>query len=280
MDRFVAFSGLGSGALFSDKHTARIASDASSPAGQILTSSCHEIFLEEVLRSKRRNAVFHDSDFRNPENVINPPTAYQQKAVVQFSTICLAHLLRYLHLNYVTSSSSPSCNYASGMCVGLLPAIAAATSSNLVGFLKQASMVYRLALLVGIATDEYHEASSLDATALYVDDMMSSELSALVEQHQKHTVCIPLAIQTGANLLTNISVERTIIHQLEIVSYQLHLEWNYFRVDSIQGAAFEQPKCQNNENQQFLPQRVNTGACFQSGPGSISYSRKRVSIVC
>ena len=215
MDRFVAFSGLGSLALFSDKHTARIASDASSPAGQILISSCHEIFLEEVLRSKRRNAVFHDSDFPNPENLINPPPAYQQKAVVQFSTLCLAHLLRYLHLNCVTS---PGCNYAAGMCVGLLPAIAAATSSNLVGFLKQALKVYRLALLVGIATDEYHETSSLDATAVYVDDMMFPELSALVEQHRKHTVCIPGANQSEVNLLMNGFAERTIVHQLKVVS--------------------------------------------------------------
>ncbi len=191
MERFVAFSGMGSSALFSDKHMARIASDASSPVGQILVSSCHEIFLEEMLKSTRKAATFDGFDFSNKEYLLNPPLACQQKVTVQLSTLCLAHLLRYLHLNYAASPSSPGCNYASGLCVGLLPAIAAATSSNLVGFLKQATKVYRLALLVGIASDECHEASSLEATAVYVDGMMFSELSALVEQHLKHVVRIP-----------------------------------------------------------------------------------------
>jgi len=189
MDRVVAFSGMGSRALFSDKHIARILSDASSPAGQILLSSCHETFLQEVLRSKSRNSFFDDFDFSQPESIISPPLASQQKVVIQLSALCLGHLLRYLHLNYSTSSSSLGCNYATGLCVGLLPAIAAATSSVLVSFLKQASKVYRAALLIGIALDEHHAALSVDASAIYVENIMFTELSALIEQHLKHNVC-------------------------------------------------------------------------------------------
>lgn len=186
MDQVAVFSGLGSSALFSDKHIARITSDALTPAGQILLSSCYEVFVEEV-QLMNDSTTTEQFGFRGPDDLINPAPVYQQNGIIQHSTLCLGHLLRYLHLNYTTSPKDVAYGHVTGLCAGLLPAVAAATSSNLVGFLKQARQVYRFALLVGIASEKHLAASSLKAGVIHVDSMLLSELTALVEQHLKHT---------------------------------------------------------------------------------------------
>lgn len=197
MDHVAVFSGLGSDALFADRFTSRVASDASTIAGQILLSSCYEVFVEELLSTTHGSSSFQVSDFPDAQHLINPLSAFQSKSVIQHSTLCLAHLLRHLHLMYTMSSSTPGCKHVTGLCAGLLPAVAVATSSTLVGFLSQARKAYRLALLVGLASDRYNEASPIQASAMYVEGVMFSELLALVEEHRKHIVCMPAILSTN-----------------------------------------------------------------------------------
>lgn len=189
MDHIAVFAGLGSDVLFSDKFLAQAQRDAASPIGAYLLQQCYQIFLDTVRTDDGApEATPTRASYLDAGSLIRISSRDASNSIMQHSTICLAQLLRYLQLKYIDGDAALACNYTTGLCAGVIPAVAVATSSDIVAFLTQAQHAYRLALHVGRAVEDFNTAQIHKPSAIFVDGILASELNALIARQCKISV--------------------------------------------------------------------------------------------
>ena len=153
------FAGLGSDSLFS-KRTLDIATeDATLPESEILLQSCHRIFLTEIRKAidmKIVSSEFDLEDFKEPLSLIRPREIYQQNVLVQHTTLYLVQILRYIR----RLGRSSTLLGVAGFCAGLLPAVAVASSRDLIQLLAQSQNFFYVALWLGIRSENYKRLES------------------------------------------------------------------------------------------------------------------------
>ena len=197
MSRIPVFAGLGSESLFSDNISKQATRDSGSSAeAQSLVSSCHRIFLEEVIPKINKGELVEIDvdDYQTPNDLLNPPLGDHDNAAVQHPFLCLIQLLRYLALK---DSFTTMLLGDSGFCAGLLPAAAAAASRSKLEFLSHAQDCFRVAVKIGIASEQYRrETSTVDnglPWSLIVDGITADDTQELLstEVAQKVSLNLP-----------------------------------------------------------------------------------------
>lgn len=167
------FAGQGTSAFNTPQVREQALRDASTPAGTVLLSACHESFVTEL--STLSLADFEEvdidlADFQKPSSLLKLPDAcYRQNPVISGSTLFLLQALRYLsfidHIAEFTGSCTPFSDVLQrnaergtgvlGLSSGILPAVIVGTSLNSSTFLSRAAEAYRLSLWIGIRTQAY-----------------------------------------------------------------------------------------------------------------------------
>ena len=156
MHNIPVFAGLGSDSLFSQRTLDTAAQDAKLPESKILLRSCHRIFLSEVAKAVDLKILTSDiklEDFEEPHSLIQPLENYHHSILVQHMTLYLVQLLRYIRC---MSESSKLLGVA-GFCAGLLPALAVASSNNLIELLSQGQNFFYIAFWLGSRNEEYRQ---------------------------------------------------------------------------------------------------------------------------
>ncbi len=167
------FAGQGTSAFNTSRVREQALRDASTPAGAVLLSACHEAFVTEL--STLSLAAFEEvdinlADFPNPSSLLVLPDAcYHHNPVISGSTLFLLQALRYLSFIRHIAESTGSCTPFSdvlqrntemgtgvlGLSSGILPAVVVGTSLNSSIFVSRAVEIYRLSLWIGIRTQAY-----------------------------------------------------------------------------------------------------------------------------
>ena len=154
------FAGLGSNSLFSQRTLDIAAQDAQLAESNILLHSCHQVFVTEIAKAIDSKILRPDielDDFQKPHSLIRPPSKYHGNVVVQHTTLYLVQLLRYIR-HFGRSSTLIG---VAGFCAGLLPAVAVASSRDLLELLSQSQKLFYVALWLGVR-GEYHKRHELD----------------------------------------------------------------------------------------------------------------------
>ncbi|KAF7192782.1 Orsellinic acid synthase [Pseudocercospora fuligena] len=154
------FAGLGSEVLFKDTTRRQALRDSSSSKGRVLLETCHQAFIDEVLSisTETQRCRIDLGDFGRPDDLLHPHSKYHKNAIIQNATLCLTQLLRYqgraLHNG---SFDAYRIAAASGFCAGLFAAVAVATARDSLEFLLRAKQCFRLAIVVGAASEAARE---------------------------------------------------------------------------------------------------------------------------
>lgn len=157
MKRIPIFAGLGSDVLFDDSTRDQALRDSRLPRCTVLLEACHHVFLDEVSRalSEHGQSVAIDlDDFQKPRNLIEPCHRYRGNPTVQNATLFVVQSLRYQALVEERGENSHIATTVAvgGFCVGLLTAVAVATSADGLQFLSRAEQCFRAAVLIGLAS--------------------------------------------------------------------------------------------------------------------------------
>ncbi|KXT12258.1 hypothetical protein AC579_2039 [Pseudocercospora musae] len=154
------FAGLGSDVLFKDTTRRQALRDSSSSKGRLLVETCHQAFINEVLTiaTERQTCQIDLADFGRPDDLLQPDSKYHKNAIIQTATLCLMQLLRcqsraLRNGNFDASRTAA----ASGFCAGLFAAVAVATARDSLEFLLRAKQCFRLAIVVGAASEAARE---------------------------------------------------------------------------------------------------------------------------
>ena len=153
------FAGLGSNSLFSSSTQATALADCSTPEAQTLLKACHRVFVAELSASTQKDDLetgISLDDFREPENLLLPPSRYHKNAIIQNTTLSLVQLLRYLAHCVTSPEGSVRPNFGTaGVCSGLLTAVAVAAHNDAVRFLSYSQQSFHVALLLGIRMEQH-----------------------------------------------------------------------------------------------------------------------------
>ncbi|KAM3420466.1 hypothetical protein BST61_g3735 [Cercospora zeina] len=156
MGTIPVFAGLGSDALFSDATRDQAFRDARMPHGKLLIEACHRVFMEEITLAAKQAG--HDNgidldDLLSPRDLIEPCHRYHGHPAVQNATLCVVQSLRYLALHNSAEEEAPANSVAAaGFCMGLLTAVAVASSGNTLQSIANAENCFRAAVLIGLAS--------------------------------------------------------------------------------------------------------------------------------
>nr|APH07628.1 PKS2 [Agaricomycetes sp.] len=171
------FAGQGSYAMDSQETRSYALEDAIAPAGSILLSACHSVFLADlssVSSIERASINLHPSDFTTPQSLVSLHSKehYQANPIVSGMALFLIQTLRYL-AHVEASSSSHSSDFISllqknqkhslgvlGFSSGLLPATVVATSSDTLEYINNAVQAFRVAFWIGLRTQLYNQTAS------------------------------------------------------------------------------------------------------------------------
>jgi hypothetical protein len=147
--------------------------DASSSAGSVLLSTCHDIFHAELasLSSDDFERIDIDkADFLNREALLDIRTErYLYNALISGTSLCLIQSLRYLAIveTFAVTNSSVNpfvdflkCNADHnvgilGFSSGILPSCIAGTSSSTIAYISHAVEAYRLAFWIGLRVQQF-----------------------------------------------------------------------------------------------------------------------------
>ncbi|PIA92961.1 Conidial yellow pigment biosynthesis polyketide synthase [Cercospora beticola] len=202
MGKIPVFAGLGSDALFSDATRDQAFRDSRLPHGKILIEACHRAFVEEVTIAARE--AQHDNgidldDLLSPKDLIEPCQRYHGHPAVQNATLCVVQSLRHLALqNSAREDGSRDSVATAGFCMGLLTAVAVASSDNVLQFIANAEHCFRAAILIGLASWRMRrEVTKLPSelpwslvVANIGQDEMSKILSSYDSQHDRPPIFI------------------------------------------------------------------------------------------
>lgn len=200
------FAGLGSDTLYSNATQKQALRDSSYPQGQVLLERCHQIFVHEMLLACPETywLPLDLDDFKIPKDLLEPKQQYHKHPVIQNATLSLVQLLRYQRRAFSRGNfDCASVEATSGFCVGLLAAVAAATAKDSLQFLNRAAQCFRIALLVGRAS-ELARSKTCTLRGYYpwsviVNGISVQELEGLVA---KHEAAILISAVNGAECLT------------------------------------------------------------------------------
>ena len=172
------FAGQGSAAANSPAARTQALSDAASSAGSLLLATCFQAFHCELYSLPQSLVSGIDlSDFRNKNDLLHiPAERYLNNPIITGTTLFLLQSLRYLA--YVESSAAAEDSLTPfsdilkgnlehhlgilGFSSGVLPAVVAATSFNMISYISRSVEVYRLAIWIGIRTQQYRHQTILD----------------------------------------------------------------------------------------------------------------------
>lgn len=165
------FAGQGTAAASSFSTRNQALNDASSPAGSLLLSTCHEAFHAELasLSSDELEQIDIDkADFLTREALLDFRTErYLHNALISGTSLFLIQALRYLAIvdAFAESSLVPfvdllRCNAEHnvgilGFSSGILPACVASTSTSAITYISRAVDAYRLAFWIGVRTQQF-----------------------------------------------------------------------------------------------------------------------------
>lgn len=189
MSKIPVFAGLGSDALFDDATKEQAIRDSRRPLGKTLLHACYTIFVEEVSRATCDSEVLVRidlDDFSHPQSLLEPHPRYRTNPIVQHATLLVVQSLRFLALEQSNMQSDiPKTEAVSGFCVGLLTAVAVASScGNTQLFLQHAGQCFRVALMIGIASQRMRRlAHSLPSSlpwSLIVGGVSRDEMADLI----------------------------------------------------------------------------------------------------
>lgn len=174
------FAGIGTSVANSPEYRTTAISDASSPLGSLLLSSCYHAFTTELASLTAVEQALVDIDisiFSSQLSLMSLPDSFcSQNPVISNSFLFLAQSLRYLV--YAESLSSqkeavPFCELLQrnaelgvgilGFSLGILPACAVASSKNLLEYINRAVEMYKVTLWIGIRV-QIHRVRDLTGT--------------------------------------------------------------------------------------------------------------------
>lgn len=197
------FAGLGPSELFSDRTQKTALEDASDRGAQALLKSCHDIFLADLSRAAKEDDTSVGialGDFKEPDDLLQPPKRYHRNAVIQNTTLCLVQLIRYytyaLKVSSCDGSERDSFNRfgVAGFCSGLIAAVAVATYSDndRLQFFSQGRECFHLALMVGLRCEQHKRKSIENKTcdaefpwSVIVNGITTEEAASLVSGYNK-----------------------------------------------------------------------------------------------
>lgn len=177
------FAGQGTAAANSPATRKQAQKDASSSAGSLLLAACFEAFhseLSSLSQSEILKAGIDISDFKNKNTLLSVSSdRYLNNPIITGTTLFLFQSLRYLAyveafgaaeesltpFSDVLKSNLESEMGVLGFSSGILPAVVAATSFNIVSYISRSVEAYRLAIWIGIRTRQYRDQAVLDDSA-------------------------------------------------------------------------------------------------------------------
>lgn len=174
------FAGQGSAAAASPASRAQALADATSSAGSLLLTACFEAFHTELSSLSQQHFQLSRidlNDFKDKSSLLDlPADRYLNNPIITGPTLFLLQSLRYLA--YVQSSAAAQESITPfsdvlkgnlehhlgvlGFSSGILPAVVAATSFNTVSYISRSVEAYRLAIWIGIRTQQYRHHAILD----------------------------------------------------------------------------------------------------------------------
>lgn len=177
------FAGQGTAAANTTATRKQALKDASSSAGSLLLAACFEAFHSELSSLSQQEILksgIDIADFKNKNTLLElPAERYINNPIVSGTTLFLLQSLRYLA--YVESSGAAGESLTPfsdvlkgnlehslgvlGFSSGILPAVVAGTSFNVVSYISRSVEAYRLAVWIGIRTQQYRDQVILDDSA-------------------------------------------------------------------------------------------------------------------
>lgn len=169
------FAGQGTSAANSPATRKQALKDASTPAGSLLHAACFETFhseLSSLPRDEILKAGIDLSDFKNKNTLLDVPAErYLNNPIITGTTLFLLQSLRYLAYieSFGTAAESPTpfsdvlkgnLEYnlgVLGFSSGILAAVVVATSFNTISYISRSVEAYRLAVWIGIRTQQYRK---------------------------------------------------------------------------------------------------------------------------
>ena len=186
------FAGLGSNSLFEQRTLATAVEDAKLPEAEILLHACHQIFLTETAKAHDIKILSPDidlEDFKEAQNLLMPLERYRRNVVLQHITLYLIQLLRYIR--YFSRPSKSRHLGVAGFCAGLLPAVAVASSKNLIELLSQSQNIFYIVLWLGIRCENFtrHDVANNPCQpdlpwSMVIDGLSSKRMKEILVEHE------------------------------------------------------------------------------------------------
>ena len=200
------FAGLGSDALFSRDAVNTVLADCQTLEANLILRECFQIFHYELQHAIDSEILSRSSidlgDFPHAEKLIDPPEQYQRHILIQHVTLFLTQVSRFAGHRSTHRSVHSICT--SGFCVGLLPAAAVATSSDLSTFVSQSRRLFHTALQLGIHCEAHRQGQIHqqqceidDSWSIVVDGIPSDQATNIVGSFQENAQTQATPIEPG-----------------------------------------------------------------------------------